>query len=209
MAADESACVSTWTASISTTAFNDTYGRKYLWLDLVALGQKLRPRNEIACVKYFTADVIGEPHAPRRQAAYINALTARRRTKVQVFKGRYQSSGQSCRNCGATWARREEKKTDVNIALHILRDALQATYDSALIISGDSDMSPAIRMVQASCTDHFMTVAFPPSRLSYELERLMPASFVISETKLRQSQLPDSFEDGLHPRVHVRPEKWH
>ncbi|GAA1774305.1 hypothetical protein GCM10009767_35360 [Kocuria aegyptia] len=91
---------------------HDTCGRKYPWLAPVSLGEELRPRNGNACAKHVTADVIGEPHAARRQAAQLNALTVRERTKLRVVKGRYRLSDRSCRSCGATWTRREEKETE-------------------------------------------------------------------------------------------------
>ncbi len=40
----------------------------------------------------------------------------------------------------------EEKETDVNIALHILKGAFRDEYDVAYIFSADSDISPAVTM---------------------------------------------------------------
>ena len=42
----------------------------------------------------------------------------------------------------------EEKRTDVNIALHILEDGLLNVYDKAFVISADSDISPSIESVK-------------------------------------------------------------
>jgi len=42
-------------------------------------------------------------------------------------------------------ARREEKASDVNVAAHLLLDALQADVDAAIVISNDSDLRFPVR----------------------------------------------------------------
>ncbi len=63
--------------------------------------------------------------------------------------GVFKAKDRACRNCESAWTDHEEKETDVNIALHLLRDAHQDRFDRALLISGDSDLVPAVRMVRA------------------------------------------------------------
>ena len=184
-------------------------GRKWLWLDLVKLAEKLKPQSEVTMVKYFTANVINEPEAKARQAHYLHALQARYRDRIQIFKGRYQQKSKRCPTCGTWFQFPEEKETDVSIAVHIVTDALQGNYEAALVISADSDLSPAVKMVQQERSRYFISAAFPPDRFSEELRKLMPASFQIYPQRLRQSLLPDEFEDGLYPRRFERPSKWH
>ena len=43
------------------------YGRKFLWLDVVDLAGRLRPNDELAKVRYFTAIVKNGPAAAQRQ----------------------------------------------------------------------------------------------------------------------------------------------
>jgi hypothetical protein len=42
----------------------------------------------------------------------------------------------------------EEKKTDVNIAIHVIDDALRDRTDTMIIVSGDSDLEPAVEWVR-------------------------------------------------------------
>jgi uncharacterized LabA/DUF88 family protein len=42
----------------------------------------------------------------------------------------------------------EEKRTDVNMASYIIADGFNDKYDKAIIITGDSDIAPAIEMVK-------------------------------------------------------------
>lgn len=45
--------------------------------------------------------------------------------------------------------KREEKGSDVNLAVHLLNDAWLDAYDVALVISNDSDLAEAIRLARA------------------------------------------------------------
>jgi uncharacterized LabA/DUF88 family protein len=120
------------------------YGRKYLWLDLQALAVSLlRPGQELERVSYFTARVRNDPEGARRQSVYLDAF-ASHSPQVNLIEGRFQEKPRSCRGCGARWTGYEEKETDVNIAAAIIEDAVMDVYDTALIVSGDSDLCPAI-----------------------------------------------------------------
>ena len=52
------------------------YGRRYLWLDLEHLVQRVRPHDQILAVRYFTAEVKDDPDGLARQRAYLAALKA-------------------------------------------------------------------------------------------------------------------------------------
>lgn len=180
--------------------------RSHLWLDLVKLGASLRARQRLVGVRYFTASVLNEPEAQARQDHYIDALESLYPSKIKVIKGRYQAKPKRCFKCGHTYTHYEEKETDVNLATSIVVDASRTESDSALIISGDSDVAPAVRAAREINPQLFMAAAFPPNRKSQELTSLMPASFTIGQKKIRSAQLPDEFE--THGRRFRRPDKW-
>ena len=185
---------------------HDKSKRRDLWLDLVALARELRPRSRLVGVRYFVAPVVGEPEAQSRQAHYWDALRALHPNMVRLVEGRYQTKPMRCLRCGASWDHREEKETDVNIAVSLVADAARGAMDSALLISGDSDLAPAVRTVREFNQSIFVAAAFPPSRFSSELKSLMRASFVIGIDKVRKSQLPDTFEAA--GRTFQRPARW-
>jgi len=83
----------------------------------------------------------------------------------------------------------------VNIALHLVRDARGEYYDMALLISGDSDLAPAVREVEDACPGRRVTVAWAPMRKSEELCASASSSFAIGERHLKQSQLPSIVTD--------------
>lgn len=186
---------------------HDGWGRQYLWLDLAALARRLRPRSNLIGVQYFTAPVLNEPGAASRQSDYCAALSAQSKGIVSVVNGRYQSKTVRCRKCGNTYKRFEEKETDVNIAVSLVADAAEHRMESALIISADSDLAPAIHAARRIQPSLVTVAAFPPRRFSSELKSLMPSSFHIGANLIRQSQLP---ERVVSPggTVWERPQKW-
>ena len=185
---------------------HDKFGRSTLWIDFVALAQSLRPRSHIVAVKYFTAPVLGDAGAASRQAYHQAAVAARHTNVFSVTQGRYQAKTVTCFNCRATRTVHEEKETDVNIAVALVGDAAANAMDSALIISADSDLAPAVRAAKQFRPHMFIGAAFPPKRFSSELKQLMPASSQIGRDKIRQALLPASFTVGA--TTYTRPPKW-
>lgn len=182
----------------------EKYGRKYHWLDLMTLSERLlKDDQKISSVKYFTARVRNDADAAARQAIYLNALRSR---GVQVIEGRFQEKTMTCRGCGGTWRSYEEKESDVNFCVHLLDDAHTHAFDSALLITGDSDMAPAVRLVKKQQSQVRLVSVFPPARFSDEMRSAADASFHISQAKLRQSQFPARVEDG--ERSYSRPHYW-
>lgn len=186
---------------------HDTFGHRYLWLDLVRVLELLRPNHEVIRVNYFTAPLLDDPDAQSRQATYWNALQATYGPRLQIVNGRYQRSNASCRDCGAQRIKYEEKETDVNLALTIARDAAKGEATDYYLISGDSDAAPAIREAQRINPKGFYKAYFPPDRQSDELKTLMPLSEVIGRTRLRDAQLPELVL-GAQGQEYRQPLKW-
>jgi hypothetical protein len=186
---------------------HERYRRRYLWLDLEHLVQRLRPNDRVVAVRYFTALVKDDPTALVRQRTYLGALTAQSR-HVEVILGRYQTKTMVCRQCGNVWTSYEEKETDVNVAVSLVADAAAAASDLALIISADSDLCPAIRTARSINPRRGMIAAFPPRRSSFEIRSLILGAFTIAAADLRNSLLPDMVTDAATGQVHKRPGKW-
>nr|PZN00012.1 MAG: NYN domain-containing protein [Actinomycetota bacterium] len=186
---------------------HDEWKCAQLWLDVVQLVKDLRPRSDLVAVKYFTAYVRDDERARARQRDYIAALQAANPGVLHISLGRFQTKTRACRECGATYRAYEEKETDVNIAVELVSDAAQHRMDSALLISADSDLAPAVRAARAANPALFVVAAFPPNRYSAELEKLMPASFHIGRSKITGAQLPE-IVTASGGRTHSRPAKW-
>jgi hypothetical protein len=180
--------------------------RRYLWLDLPALmASLLRPDQTLSLTKYCTARVSSPPSRVRRQATYIDALQAR--GGIEVLEGKFQPRDGSCRRCGHTWPDFEEKQTDVNIAVEMMKDAHLDNFDMALLVCGDADITPAVIAVQALHPGKRVVVAHPPKRRSDVLNLAASGSFGIGRRKLAGSQLPDQVTTATGHILH-RPQRW-
>lgn len=182
--------------------------KRLYWLDVSALaGNLLKPGQTLAATHYFTARIRdnGRNTADRkRQGDYLEALGL---SATSIQFGHYLEKQRSCRKCRAAWTDYEEKMTDVNIAIQLLTDAFDDSFDVALVMSGDSDLTTPIRRVRERFPNKRVIVAFPPKRHSAELKKVANGHLVIGEDKLRASQLPEQITkpDGF---VLARPTTW-
>lgn len=60
--------------------------------------------------------------------------------------------------------------TDVQIATQLLADAFQDAFDTALLISGDSDLVPPVAMLRRLFPTKRVVVCCPPARRSIDLQ---------------------------------------
>lgn len=183
------------------------YGRRYHWLDLQALVKGLlRPGQELLEVQYFTARVRDNPDAELRQALYLEAL-ASHSLRVRLIEGRFQDRPRECRSCGARWMAYEEKETDVNIAIAMLTDAVRDMYDTALLVSADSDLRPVVAAVKRLRTGKRIVAAFPPRRRSRDLAQTVDGYISVDHATVRNSQLPPEIVTKGGVKL-IRPAYW-
>jgi hypothetical protein len=122
------------------------------WLDLVALSHLLRPGDAIDAVRYFTARVNGDqdPAAPGPQKLYLTALSTLPSVTIHFGQFRTHPVGMPLanpapgRNPIAQVLKTEEKGSDVNPATYLLPDGFDGLYESARVISDDSDLEAPI-----------------------------------------------------------------
>jgi uncharacterized LabA/DUF88 family protein len=183
--------------------------RRYYWYDPHLLAQNLlKPWQVLVRVKYFTARISADPKDAdkhKRQATWLEAVETRPLTSI--FYGHYLRKPQRCFGCGATWYSHEEKMTDVNIAVHLLEDAYDDVFDTALLISADSDLAAPVEAVRRRFAAKRIVVVAPPDRKSQRLESLASVVIRLGRKTLHDSQLPDQYTkpDGF---VLKRPAMW-
>ncbi|MBP6582540.1 MAG: NYN domain-containing protein, partial [Chromatiaceae bacterium] len=97
--------------------------------------------------------------------------------------------------------------TDVNIAVQLLADAFEDRFDTALLVSGDSDLTTPVSQVCARFPPKRIVIALPPKRRSHQLIQAASGHFIINETAFRHSQLPVQVQraDGF---ILHRPATW-
>ena len=177
------------------------------WLDLNAFAKKLLlPEYRVEAIKYFTSRVIDTSsgqHRADRQDKYIDALTCQ---GVLVIEGYYrrhverlEATETPCKTCGLVkrqgyvrGTRVSEKLTDVNLATEMLKDAYEGKADAFVLVSGDADLAPALRVVRYS-TGHSVIVFNPQTSICNELRRYATFYRNIPQGFAAGCRLPDSF----------------
>jgi uncharacterized LabA/DUF88 family protein len=176
-----------------------------LWLDISKLVANLcRPYQDFVGARYFTARINGPGPKHDRQQTLLEAYETL--PDCRIHFGHYQTNLTSCRSCGAQWKQSSEKMTDVNIAVEMLSAASLNEFDTALLVSGDSDLAPAVEKTIALFGKR-VVVAFPPKRHSAHLGASASAYIEIHKNQLARSQLPETI---TKPGGHVlrRPPSW-
>ena len=182
--------------------------QRLLWLDLNRLAKSLlRDSQDLLVTKYFTARISSPEAKRKRQSDYLEALETHCGVSLKMFFGHYQSEPWKCAHCNKVVPVSHEKKTDVNIAVEVMTDAFRDAFDTALLISADSDLVPVVLAVRRLFPTKSIVVAFPPARSSVELKNEANACIAIGRAKLAGSQLPETVRkpDG---RILQRPAKW-
>ncbi len=120
------------------------------WLDLQTFFVRLRKDDDVRRIHYFTAELTGAKRLGH--LAYLDAL--RTRPLVNIVLGKHQTQLLDCEVAACTHSGDrtffcfKEKRTDVNIAIQMLDDAYQNECDQLVLITGDSDLVPAVRLVR-------------------------------------------------------------
>ena len=176
------------------------------WLNPLAMVEKLVPHMEISLLRYFSALTIrtsSDPDAPARQAVYLRAL--RTVPKLEIHEGRMAVRTKTGTVLPKTTPPQietievfEEKRTDVNIASYLLLDAFEDRYDTAIVVSNDSDLTTPIEMVKV--TLHKQVIAVNPDAAEKQSRELRIAATrslrTINPTVLRDCQFPDEVTDA-------------
>ncbi len=178
----------------------------FRWLDVRGVCEALlKPGQHLSLVRYFTANVRDNPQKVERQATYLDALRAR--GKLEIDLGLFQTKTMACRSCGNEWRTHDEKRTDVNLAVRVLNDAHDDRFDTALIVSADSDLVPIAHSIRKRFPTKRVVAAAPPRRWSNALAEAAHAAIRVSRVSIRANPLPDPVITlgGVYLRA---PEGW-
>jgi len=134
------------------------------YVDVFKLAKSLiKPTQELKFVKYFSAVQKHHSKNAREYKTYVEELG---KGKSELIIAHFKNKSKRCPICNAKWTSQEEKETDVNIALALFEDAMDDSYDVAIIISGDSDLVPPIRRIRERFKSKTVIVATPPKRFA-------------------------------------------
>ena len=129
-------------------------GTPYKWLNIDKLCRLLLPQNEIERINYFTATVSARPHdpgQPTRQQAYLRALQTI--PHLEIIYGHFLAHEiymppVSNPNKQIKVIKTEEKGSDVNIAAYLVNDGHRGRFETAVLITNDSDLLEPLKIVR-------------------------------------------------------------
>jgi hypothetical protein len=184
------------------------------WLDLHSLCTStlhlIDPSAREAGIDYFSALAhhldVTRPGTVARHETYLAALRAKGvRTHLGVFKPkdiRYHS-----RTCDVVLRRHEEKETDVAIAAAIVASAAEADCSALVLISGDTDLLPALKTARRLRPELKLYCLFPPYRANQAFRPHVDAVIKISPKKLSEHLLADPVVTAAGRRI-GKPTGW-
>lgn len=199
-------------------------GTPYKWVNIEALSEACLPQGcQIIRVNYYTAHVSGrvDPEAPKRQHAYLRAIETL--PKVQVFFGNFLVTKKfagliqpldfrpafvlppgAAPQVAYVW-KTEEKGSDVNLGVHLVRDAALRVFDEAAVLTNDTDLVEPIRIV----TQEFglpVTLLTPCEKPATSLANVASAVRHV-RPYIGPCQMPPRLT-GRNGRVIVKPASW-
>lgn len=142
--------------------------RPFKWLSLTRLSHcYLLGKDTLEGVEYFTTLATWDLGKVARHKLFIKANEAE---GVKVTYGEFKRKQRKCSECGKLVWKSEEKQTDVNIAIRLFELAIQGRYDKAILVSGDTDLIPAVKAVQKTFPVKKIGVVIPIGRASEDLK---------------------------------------
>ena len=164
----------------------------------------LSSKDSLHSIHYFSALATWRPGSSSRHKIYIEAL---QHYGIHVVLGEFKTKTKWCKNCRTQYQDHEEKATDVNLALHAYRLAAQSNAERIILVSGDTDMLPAIRLIKQDFPHKEPGVIFPYQRKNSQLSNEVSFHRKTSLKILPQFQLPDNLTLASGKTI-TRPQEW-
>ena len=173
------------------------------WLNVGALCRSYAhlfgSEASITDIRYFTAlpTHLDEkyPGKLHRHATYMECLED---AGVRVVYGRFKQKEVKCTRCNTLFIKYEEKETDVSIAVHLIDMLGKEEISSAVLMTGDTDLKPAVMMGKNLFPEKEILFAFPYYRKTKDLSEIAEKSFMIGKKQYIRYQFPNpvQLQDG-------------
>jgi uncharacterized LabA/DUF88 family protein len=185
-------------------------GTPYKWLDIRSMvAQLIPPDMTIDKIRYFAAAVSARPSDQDihvRQQTYLRAL--RTTPNLEIHLGTcLQSRARMMRpDLSGTVEvfKTEEKGSDVNLATYLIVDAFDDVFDSAVVVTDDSDFVTPILAVRKRFSKQVRVLS--PRGRSRRLSQAATRFAAIPISAVQQSQFPPIMVD-THGTFH-KPASW-
>ena len=191
----------------------DNEWQKFYWLNYVSFFEQFIGENQILQkVIYFAAPPPVDADVKNRQKLLFNANKLLNPERFEVVMGKFYKKTLKCKVCKAKYYAYEEKQTDVNIAIRLVRDSFLDCVDTLVLVSADSDLVPPLKLIKELYPDKKIRVYFPPGNISIALEKFMKSNkkpvvwLENNKQRFSYSVMPDTITVG--ETSYTIPTKW-
>jgi uncharacterized LabA/DUF88 family protein len=191
--------------------------RELRWFDYRSYCQHfLNPKDTLHSISYFTALAFWRSiDSVSRHKVFIEACKAK---GLNVILGKFKPKNvccpspskakpPGCPQCPQCFTLHTEKATDVNIALYAYRLALGGRVQKIILVSGDTDLIPAVKFIKEDFPQVRVEAVFPFKRANSEFEKAVDAHYKTRQAILPRFQLPDKIQKA-NGKFIVRPQSW-
>lgn len=194
--------------------FNLYHGIKNLnkpylkWLDLRSLAEKFvdSKTDRIEKIYYFSAIATHlDKETILRHRTYVEALET---VGVEFIGGNFKKKLLDYKNkqINLQWLKHEEKETDVNLSIYMVRDAIKRSFDKIILITNDTDMVPAVKMARSENNEIQFKLLTPPTLETHDslLKAINPGHATkLTEGHIKTSLLPEMIKKKNGKIIHM------
>src|SRR3989304_5712800 len=105
--------------------------------------------------------------------------------------GRFKYKTVHCRTCNRDNPHYEENETDVAMSVRLIEILLKDEADTVVLVTGDTDLAPAVRTAAGLFPSKQICLAFPYQPKNKELAQLVSKHFQIRKERDLAHQFPD------------------
>ncbi|MBM4176199.1 MAG: NYN domain-containing protein [Ignavibacteria bacterium] len=134
-------------------------------------------------------------------------LRALRSTGVEEILARFKPKEIFCTHCKKIIKRHEEKESDVAMSCKLLEVFYNDECDTVVLITGDTDIAPAVRTALKLFPSKNIIFGFPYKRKNKELATLTGKYFKISKEQIVRHQFPSVLTTSSGEKL-VKPSNW-
>lgn len=204
----------------------------FKWLDIDALCKAILHKTpNIVQINYYTARVkqLDPSYTDQQdQAEYLRALSTI--PHLRIHYGNFQITEKVMPLASPLWMRpkfvphvdlsactdlpevarvvkTEEKGSDVNFGVHLVRDAFLDKFDIAAVITNDTDLREPLRIVSQEAKKKVVLLSPVPNPAGSLTKVITGLPLFINQSHLKNSQFPDPHIDK-NGRALNKPADW-
>lgn len=172
------------------------------WANLWKLGEIICEPHGARLVKVVFCTAV-PAHLPESRDRHNTFNAAQRAFGVTIVPGHHVHDGEK-------W---NEKQSDINVAIHLMMDAVDDQFDLAILLSADSDQAATTKMFSERFPDKKLLGVAPPNKsVPNKVQQYCFAHFALSRATIERCIMSESVQ-GKHgpisrPDAYAPPADW-